>query len=269
MPSTTRVKANGFDVAAAALQDFRAGLRGALLQPGDAGYDVARRVWNGAIDRKPALIARCTGAADVVRAVNFARTNNLLVSVRGGGHNVTGNAVCDGGLMIDLSPMKGIRVDAARRTVQAQAGLTWGELDHETQAFGLATTGGQISTTGIAGLTLGGGLGWLMRDSPDAVEVSEASCAVLARAAGRISTALAGAAILRRQACYRPVTDDGLPLIGRVPAVARAYVATGHGPWGILNAPATGLALAELMTDGGSSVDLRPFDPTRLPVARR
>jgi FAD/FMN-containing dehydrogenase len=145
------------------LKEFRGGLRGALLAPGDAGYDAARRVWNGSIDRKPALIARCTGPADVVGAVKFARANNLLVSVRGGGHNVTGNAVCDGGLMIDLTPMKGIRVDPVARTVRAQGGVTWGELDHETQAFGLATTGGQVSTTGIAGLTLGGGLGWLMR----------------------------------------------------------------------------------------------------------
>jgi len=145
------------------IREFRSNLRGPLLQPGDPGYDAARVVWNGAIDRKPALIARCTGPADVISAVRFAGANNLLVSVRGGGHNVTGNAVCDGGLMIDLSPMKGIRVDRERRTVTAQAGATWGDLDHETQAFGLATTGGQISTTGIAGLTLGGGLGWLMR----------------------------------------------------------------------------------------------------------
>jgi FAD/FMN-containing dehydrogenase len=99
------------------LQALRAGLRGALLQPGDAGYDAARQVWNGAIDRKPGLIARCTGAGDVIRAVEFAREQRVLVSVRGGGHNVTGNAVCDGGLMIDLSPMKGIRVDPGRRTV--------------------------------------------------------------------------------------------------------------------------------------------------------
>jgi glycine/D-amino acid oxidase-like deaminating enzyme len=106
-------------------------------------------------------------------------------------------------------------------------------------------------------------------DSPEAVEVSEASCAVLARAAGRVSSALAAATVLRRQACYRPVTDDGLPLIGRVPGMAGAYVATGHGPWGILNAPATGLALAELITEGAaSSVDLGPFDPRRLPSAR-
>jgi hypothetical protein len=143
--------------------ELRSSVRGPLLQPGEAGYDAARQVWNGGIDRKPALIARCTGPADVISAVRFARANNLLVSVRGGGHNVTGNAVCDGGVMIDLSLMKGIRVDHERRTVTAQAGATWGDLDHETQAFGLATTGGQISTTGIAGLTLGGGLGWLMR----------------------------------------------------------------------------------------------------------
>ena len=118
------------------LQSLRGGLRGALLQPGDAGYDAARHVWNGSIDRKPALIARCTGAADVIAAVAFARANGLLVSVRGGGHNVTGSAVCDGGLMIDLSPMKGVRVDPVARTVRAQGGVTWGELDHETRAFG-------------------------------------------------------------------------------------------------------------------------------------
>ena len=114
------------------------------------------------IDKRPALIARCSGVADVMEAVNFARTNDLLVSVRGGGHNITGNAVCDGGLMIDLSPMKGLRVDPIQRIAHAQAGLTWGEYNRETQAFGLASTGGVISTTGIAGLTLGGGLGWLM-----------------------------------------------------------------------------------------------------------
>src|SRR5579864_9719364 len=147
----------------AAIQEFRTGLRGNLLGPDDEGYDAARRVWNGMIDRKPGLIVRCAGVADIIHAVNFARTHNLLVAVRGGGHNVTGNAVCDGGLMIDLSPMKGIQVDPVRRTARAQAGVTWGEFDHETQALGLATTGGQVSTTGIAGLTLGGGIGWLMR----------------------------------------------------------------------------------------------------------
>ncbi len=147
----------------AAIQELRSGLRGALLQPRDVGYDEVRRVWNGMIDRKPALIVRCAGVADVIQAVNFARTHHLLVAVRGGGHNVTGNAVCDGGIMIDLSLMKGIRVDPAARTVRAEPGVTWGEFDHETQAFGLAVTGGQVVTTGIAGLTLGGGIGWLMR----------------------------------------------------------------------------------------------------------
>jgi FAD/FMN-containing dehydrogenase len=156
-------RAGRVTVADAALREFRAEMRGPVLVPGQDGYSAARRVWNGMIDRKPALIARCAGAADVISALTFARSHGLLVSVRGGGHNVTGNAVCDGGLMIDLSPMKAIRVDPAQRTAWAQAGVTWGEFDHETQAFGLATTGGQVSTTGIAGLTLGGGVGSLMR----------------------------------------------------------------------------------------------------------
>jgi FAD/FMN-containing dehydrogenase len=115
------------------------------------------------IDRRPALIVRCSGPADVIHAVNFARANNLLVSVRGGGHNAAGNAVCDGGIVIDLSRMKGVQVDLDRRTARVQGGVTWGELDHETQVFGLATPGGVVSTTGVAGLTLGGGLGWLRR----------------------------------------------------------------------------------------------------------
>src|SRR5437660_5273048 len=146
----------------AAVQQLAAELRGKLLQPGDGEYDAARIVWNGMIDRRPALIARCAGAADVIAAVRFARTHGLLVSVRGGGHNITGNAVCEAGLMIDLSPMKSVRVDPVRRTARAEAGLTWGEYNRETQAFSHASTGGDVSTTGIAGLTLGGGLGWLM-----------------------------------------------------------------------------------------------------------
>jgi FAD/FMN-containing dehydrogenase len=145
----------------AAIRDLHASLRGPLLQPADPGYDAARTIDNAMIDRRPALIARCAGVADVLAAVRFARKHDVLVAVRAGGHNVAGNAVCDGGLVIDVSPMKGIRVDPGARTVQTQAGVTWGELDAETQAFGLATTGGVISTTGIAGLTLGGGVGWL------------------------------------------------------------------------------------------------------------
>ena len=146
----------------AVVQEFGANLRGPLLRPGDDGYDQARKVWNGMIDRRPALIARCAGVADVMTAVRFARTNGVLVSVKGGGHNITGNAVCEGGVMIDLSPMKSVRVDPIKRIARAEAGLTWGEYNGETQAFGLATTGGVVSTTGIAGLTLGGGLGWMM-----------------------------------------------------------------------------------------------------------
>jgi FAD/FMN-containing dehydrogenase len=147
----------------AAIEGLRASLGGSVLRPGDAGYDEARTIFNAMIDRHPALIARCTTTGDVVKAVTFGREHGLIVSVRGGGHNVAGNAVCEGGLMIDLTPMKGIRVDAAAQTVRAQAGLTWREFDRETQAFGLATTGGAISSTGIAGLTLGGGFGWLGR----------------------------------------------------------------------------------------------------------
>ena len=140
---------------------FRKHLKGELLRSGDEGYDDARKVWNGMIDKRPALIARCINADDVVACVNFARENELLVSVRGGGHNYAGKAVCDDGLMIDLSLMKGIEVDPANSTVKAQAGLRLGEFDRETQRFGLATTLGMNTDTGIAGLTLGGGYGWL------------------------------------------------------------------------------------------------------------
>jgi FAD/FMN-containing dehydrogenase len=145
----------------ATVQGFKTSLRGLLLCPGDVGYDDTRKVWNGMIARRPALIARCAGVADVIAAVNFARTHHVLVSVRGGGHNAPGIAVCQGGLMIDLAGMRSVRVDPVRRTARAEGGTTWGDFDRETQAFGLATTGGIVSDTGIAGLTLGGGLGWL------------------------------------------------------------------------------------------------------------
>ncbi|MGH7459881.1 MAG: FAD-binding oxidoreductase [Longimicrobiales bacterium] len=143
--------------------EFRGSFRGELLLPSSPGYDTARKIWNGAINRRPACIARCRGVADVVAAVRFAREYDLLVAVRSGGHGVAGHAVCDGGLVIDLSLMKGIRVDPQARTARAQAGVLWGELDRETQLHGLATVGGIVTHTGIAGLTLGGGIGWLMR----------------------------------------------------------------------------------------------------------
>jgi FAD/FMN-containing dehydrogenase len=146
-----------------AIQAFQESMRGEMLRSGDHGYDAARTIWNAIIDRRPGLIARCAGAADVIAAIRFAREQGLLVSVKGGGHGVAGTAVADGGLMIDLSPMNGIEVDVAGRTARAGGGTTWGEFDRETQAHGLATTGGIVPTTGIAGLTLGGGLGYLMR----------------------------------------------------------------------------------------------------------
>jgi FAD/FMN-containing dehydrogenase len=146
-----------------AVADLRARLAGSLLLPDDAGYDAARTVWNRLIDRRPALIARCATADDVVTGIRFAREHDLVLSVRGGGHNVAGSAVCQAGLMLDLSAMKTTDVDVGRRTLVAGPGLTWGELDTATQRHGLATVGGIISTTGVAGLTLGGGHGWLMR----------------------------------------------------------------------------------------------------------
>jgi FAD/FMN-containing dehydrogenase len=144
------------------ITELKANFGGQVLRAGDAGYDEARKVHNGLIDRRPSVIARCHGTADIVAAVNFGRSTGLEIAVRGGGHNVAGKAVVDGGLVIDLAPMKGILVDAKARTVRAQGGVNWGEFNRETQLHGLATTGGAISTTGIAGLTLGGGLGWLM-----------------------------------------------------------------------------------------------------------
>ena len=146
----------------ASIAELSARFSGVLLAPDHLGYDDARRVHNGMIDRHPALIARCLGTADIADAVNFARTRGLDLAVRGGGHNVAGRAVCDDGLLLDLSLMKGIHVDPVRRTARAQGGVTWREFNRETQAHGLATTGGVVSTTGIAGLTLGGGIGWLM-----------------------------------------------------------------------------------------------------------
>ena len=150
-------------VADATLDELRTRMRGSVLGPESAGYDDARAVWNGMHDLRPAAIARCTGVADVIAALAFARSHGLDLAVRGGGHSFAGFSTCEGGLVIDLGPMRGVRVDPVARTAVAQPGLRWGDLDHETQAFGLAVTGGLVSTTGIAGFTLGGGVGWLVR----------------------------------------------------------------------------------------------------------
>jgi FAD/FMN-containing dehydrogenase len=145
------------------IAEFQAGFRGELLRSGDAGYEDARKVFNAMIDKHPAIIVRCAGAVDVIRAVNFARAHNLLIAVRGVGHNVAGTSICEGGILIDLSRMKGMRIDPVKRTVRVEPGLTWGEVNDDLQEFGLAATGGFVSTTGVSGLTVGGGLGWLVR----------------------------------------------------------------------------------------------------------
>ena len=150
-------------VVAAAVEQLAPQFHGQLVQPGDSDYDEARAVWNGLFDRRPALIARCCGTGDVVAAVNFARESGLPLAVRGGGHSAAGHSGCDDGIVIDLSPMKGVAVDPQARTVRAEPGLTWGEFDAATQEHGLAVTGGRFSTTGISGLTLGSGSGWLER----------------------------------------------------------------------------------------------------------
>ncbi len=149
------------DAPTSSIEHLRSGFAGTILTPADAGFDHARRVWNAMIDRKPGAIARCRGTADVIRAVRFAASNDLGVAVRGGGHNVAGHAVCDGNLMIDLSEMRSVHVDPARRIAIVEGGATWADVDRETQAFGLATPGGLISETGVAGLTLSGGFGYL------------------------------------------------------------------------------------------------------------
>jgi FAD/FMN-containing dehydrogenase len=148
----------------ATVQELRESIRGRVLRPGDDGYVEAARIWNGAFDaRRPAVIVTCSGAADVIAAVGFARSNDLAIAVRGGGHSTAGFSSCDGGLVIDLSAMRSVRIDPNARRAYVGPGAVWGEVDHESQAHGLATTGGLVSTTGVAGFTLGGGIGWLMR----------------------------------------------------------------------------------------------------------
>ncbi len=147
----------------ATVVDFRTTLRGELIQPGDTGYDELRKVYNGMIDKRPRMIAGCSDVADVISCVNFARENEVLLAVRGGGHNGGGLGVADDGLVIDLSAMRGVRVDPDAQTVRVEGGATWGDVDHAAHAFGLAVPTGIISTTGVAGLTLGGGHGYLTR----------------------------------------------------------------------------------------------------------
>ena len=147
----------------AAITTLRKRLRGALLQASDPGYAEARTIWNAMIAKRPALIARVTGSADVIACVNFAHDNGVPLSIRGGGHNVAGTALCEGGLMIDMSLRRGVRVDPARRIVRVEGGATWGDVDHETQPFGLVVPSGIVSNTGVAGFTMGGGFGWTSR----------------------------------------------------------------------------------------------------------
>src|SRR5262245_37133209 len=151
-------------MAAIQLEQLRSSVRGAIIQPGDDAYESARKVYNGMIDKRPSLIVRCVDVADVIAAVDYARTNKLLTAIRGGGHNGGGLGTCDDGLVIDLSQMKGIRVDPAARTVRVGGGCVWGDVDHATHPFGLAVPCGFISTTGVASLTLGGGIGYLTRE---------------------------------------------------------------------------------------------------------
>jgi FAD/FMN-containing dehydrogenase len=167
-PSGAEVAAVGLDgrqvtLKAKDIEDLRAGLRGDLVTADQASYDEARRLWNGAFDRKPALIVRCAGAADVMRAVSFTTAHGLLTAVRGGGHSLSGQSGCDGGLVIDVSPMRGIEVDPSAKVARVAAGALLGQFDREAQAFGLATTAGTVSDTGVAGLTLGGGVGRIGR----------------------------------------------------------------------------------------------------------
>ena len=158
MSTTAEIKLDG-----TALRELETSFRGQLIRPGDGSYEEHRKIWNGSIDRRPALIARCAGVADVIAALGLAKRAGLQVAVRSGGHSFPGLSMCDGGIVIDLSLMRAIRVDPETRTARTQAGALWGDFDHETQAFGLATTGGIVTHTGVAGLTLGGGIGWLQR----------------------------------------------------------------------------------------------------------
>jgi FAD/FMN-containing dehydrogenase len=188
------LKVQTFDGAQAAIEgseieEFRTNFRGMVLFADDAGYDASRAVWNGMFDRKPAIIARCAETRDIVNAVNFARENRLLLSVKGGGHNSAGSAACDGGLMLDLSPMRRVTVDPQEKTARVDGGALLGDVDSETQLHGLAVSAGIVSHTGVGGLTLGGGFGWISRKH--GLSVDNLKSAQVVTAAGRLVTASA------------------------------------------------------------------------------
>jgi FAD/FMN-containing dehydrogenase len=189
MPVDTLMNTNGSPVDDTRLEQFRAAFRGDIVRPTDATYEGARQIWNAGALKRPGAIARCTGVADVVAAVNFARANDVRVAIRGGGHNVGGRALCDDGLVIDLSRMRSVHADPASRTVRVQGGARLGDLDRETHLFGLAVPAGIVSRTGIGGLTLGGGVGWLIRKHGLSVD-NLISCQVVT-ADGNVLTASA------------------------------------------------------------------------------
>src|SRR3954463_14861736 len=162
MTATTQSK-SAHVIGEATVGELQASLRGVVIRPHDPSYDEARALWNASHDKRPALIIRCTGTADVVTAVEFACSHDLPVAVRGGAHSIAGFSSVDDGVVIDLSPMRGVTVDPVRRRARVQGGATWADVDHETQAFGLAVTGGLVSSTGVGGFTPGGGIGWLLR----------------------------------------------------------------------------------------------------------
>ena len=214
-----RMDGGTVDLSPEVLQSFKAAFKGQVLTADDPEYEESRKIWNAMIDRRPGLVARCTGTVDVVQAVRFARQHGLLSSVRGGGHNIAGLAVCEGGLMIDMSLLRGVWVDPVRRTARAQAGCTLADVDRETQLHGLAAVLGFVSATGIAGLTVGGGFGYLTRrhgwtcDNVVSMEVVTAGGERLACVCGRERGPVLGASRRQRQLRNRHVL--------RVPTLSR------------------------------------------------
>ena len=226
MAAVVLINRAGAAVAVESIAQFRASCRGVVIGPADAEYDTARRIWNASIDKRPGLIARCSGLADVIAAVNFARDHDLLVAIRGGGHNVGGRALCDGGLVIDLSRMKGVHVDPRAGRVRVQPGVMLGELDRETHVYGMAVPAGVVSKTGVAGLTLGGGVGWLVKkygltcDNVISFEIVTADGAGPAGQRRRAPRPVLGAARRRRQLRCRDLV--------RVPPAAGQHGARRH-----------------------------------------